>query len=61
MSGHNYKAAQRPDPDPLLVDIAEYALDYRVESSLAIETARLCLMDSLACMFQALDLSLIHI
>lgn len=55
MSGHDDKSAQRPEPDQLLVDIAEYALDYRVESPLAIETARLCLLDSLACMFQALD------
>jgi 2-methylcitrate dehydratase len=55
MSSHDYKSAQRPDPDRLLVDIAEYALHYKVESPLAIDTARLCLMDSLACMFQALD------
>jgi 2-methylcitrate dehydratase len=54
MSHTDYKSAKRPDPDQLLVDIAEYALDYRVESPLAIETARLCLMDSLACMYQAL-------
>ncbi len=55
MSHTDYKSAQRPEPDQLLVDIAEYVLDYRVESELAIDTARLCLMDSLACMFQALD------
>jgi 2-methylcitrate dehydratase len=55
MSAHDFKSAQRPEPDRLLVEIAEYALDYRVESPLALDTARLCLMDSLACMFQALD------
>jgi 2-methylcitrate dehydratase len=55
MSIHDYKSAARPAPDPLLVEIAEYALDYHVESELALDTARLCLMDSLACMYQALD------
>jgi len=36
------------------VDIAEYAHSARIESSLAYETARYCLMDTLACAFQAL-------
>jgi 2-methylcitrate dehydratase len=54
-SAHDHKSAKRPEPDQLLVDIADYALDYQVESPLALETARLCLMDSLACAFQALD------
>jgi 2-methylcitrate dehydratase len=44
----------RPDPDPLLVDIAEYASSFNVSSELAYETAHYCLMDSLACAFQAL-------
>lgn len=47
--------AKRPDPDRLLVEIAEYALDYRVDSALAYETARGCLMDALACGFLALQ------
>jgi 2-methylcitrate dehydratase len=55
MNSHDDKSARRPEPDPLLVDVADYALSYRVESPLALDTARLCLMDSLACMFQALD------
>lgn len=55
MSAHDYKSAKRPDPDQLLVDIADYALNARIDSELAYETARYCLMDSLACMFQALD------
>src|SRR5512134_633352 len=45
----------RPEPDQVLVDIADYARDYEVESDLAYETAFHCLMDSLACAFQALD------
>lgn len=55
MSAHDYKSAKRPEPDQLLVDIADYALSNPIESELAYDTARYCLMDSLACMFQALD------
>jgi len=38
----------------LLVDIAEYVLSHEIESETAYETAYYCLMDSLACAFQAL-------
>jgi 2-methylcitrate dehydratase len=55
MSAHDYKSAKRPDPDQLLVDVADYALNAQIDSELAYETARYCLMDSSACMFQALD------
>lgn len=41
---------QQGAPDKLLVDIAEYVLNYRIESSEAFETAHYCLMDSIACM-----------
>jgi 2-methylcitrate dehydratase len=52
---HDYtKSAVRPDPDAALVAIAEYAKSYRIESAQAYETARYCLMDTLACGFQAL-------
>ena len=44
----------RPDPDEVLVTIAEYVEHYRVRSGLARETARLCLIDSLGCAFEAL-------
>jgi 2-methylcitrate dehydratase len=54
MSTHDFKSAQRPDPDPVLVAIAEYAKSYQVRSEQAYETARYCLMDTLACGFQAL-------
>ncbi len=54
MSSHDYKSAQRPDPDRVLVDIAEYARGYRISSEVAYDTARYCLMDTLACGFQAL-------
>jgi 2-methylcitrate dehydratase len=46
---------QRPQPDQVLVDIADYALNYRVESTLAYETARHCLIDTLGCGLEALD------
>jgi 2-methylcitrate dehydratase len=55
MSAHDYtKSARRPEPDPVLVAIADYAKDYRIDSAQAYETARYCLMDTLACGFQAL-------
>jgi 2-methylcitrate dehydratase len=55
MSGHDIRAAQRPDPDQVLVDIADYVCDAQIDSALAFETAHYCLMDTLACGFQALD------
>ena len=54
MSSHDYKSAQRPNPDELLVAIADYTKNYQVDSAQAYETARYCLMDTLACGFQAL-------
>ncbi len=55
MSGYDQKSAVRPDPDSVLVDIASYAKDHAIDSKLAYDTARYCLMDTLACGFQALD------
>src|SRR6187401_1601266 len=57
MSSHDYKSAQRPNPDELLVAIADYTKNYLVDSVQAYETARYCLMDTLACGFQALKYS----
>src|SRR4051812_22986479 len=45
---------QRPAPDPLLVDLADYALHARVDSDEAYDTARWCLADTLACGVMAL-------
>src|SRR5688500_18074423 len=47
--------ARRPDPDALLVEIADYASRRAVDSVEAYDTARLCLMDSLGCMMLALN------
>ncbi|HXG51736.1 MAG TPA: bifunctional 2-methylcitrate dehydratase/aconitate hydratase [candidate division Zixibacteria bacterium] len=44
----------RPAPDPLMVEIADYAAGYVPESREAYETARYCLMDSLGCALLAL-------
>ena len=55
MSQHDIRSAERPDPDQVLVDIADYVCNYDIDSKLAYETARFCLMDTLACGFQALD------
>src|SRR5687768_8101289 len=54
MSHYDVKSAKRPDSDRLLVDIADYVTGYTIESDSAYETARYCLMDTLACGFQAL-------
>lgn len=45
----------RPKPDKVLVDIADYALKYQIKSTEAYNTARLCLMDTLGCGFEALS------
>ncbi len=54
MSSFDSKSAQRPEPDKILVDIANYVCDYTIDSKEAYDTARYCLMDALACGFQAL-------
>ena len=54
MSAYDPKSAVRPPPDALLTAIASYARDFPIESPAAYETARYCLMDTLACGFQAL-------
>ncbi|MFM0341043.1 bifunctional 2-methylcitrate dehydratase/aconitate hydratase [Paraburkholderia fungorum] len=44
----------RPAPDPVLVDIVDYVLDFQIDSTLALETARHCLIDTLGCGLEAL-------
>ena len=50
----------RPQPDQVLVDIADYVLNYAVTSKLAYDTARYCLIDTLGCGLEALRLSRLH-
>ena len=54
MSSHDIRSAQRPDPDPSMVDIANYVTDYYIGSSEAYTTARYLLLDSLACAMLAM-------
>lgn len=44
----------RPEPDQVMVDIVDYVLNYRIESALALDTARNCLIDTLGCGLEAL-------
>ena len=46
---------ERPAPDKVLTDIVDYALDYKITSDLAYETARYCLIDTLGCGLEALE------
>ena len=55
MSSADIRSTVRPDWDQVLVDIADYVCDYEIDSDVAFETAHYCLMDTLACGFQALD------
>src|SRR5580700_7999035 len=48
------KSAKRPEPDAVLVAIADYAHAFTIKSAVAYDTARDCLMDTLACGLQAL-------
>ena len=45
----------RPQPDQVLVDIADYASTSVIDSREAYSTARLCLMDTLGCGLEALS------
>jgi 2-methylcitrate dehydratase len=51
---HNVDLNNRPAPDKVLTDIADYVTKYKVTSDEAYSTARYCLMDTLACGIMAL-------
>jgi 2-methylcitrate dehydratase len=46
---------ERALPDQVLVDIADYVLSYKIDSALAYDTARNCLIDTLGCGLEALE------
>ena len=46
---------ERPAPDKVLTDIADYALSYEIKSDLGYTTARYCLIDTLGCGLEALE------
>lgn len=41
--------------DPLIVDIADYVMDFQIQSDHAFEMSRWVLLDSMACAFEALE------
>lgn len=45
---------ERPQPDKVLVDIADYVFNYEIKNELAWKTAHYCLLDTLGCGFEAL-------
>jgi 2-methylcitrate dehydratase len=45
----------RPRPDKVITDIADYALKHAIKSAEAYATARLCLIDTLGCGLEALS------
>src|SRR6476646_7418225 len=51
----SYISNERPTPDKVITDIADYALSYEIKSDLAYTTARYCLMDTLGCGLEALE------
>jgi len=55
MAAADIHSTVRPDWDEVLTGIADYVCDYDIDSDVAFETAHYCLMDTLACGFQALD------
>ena len=54
MSVYHGESTLRPEPDKVLRDIADYVHNYQVTSSLAFETARLCLIDTIGCGLEGL-------
>lgn len=53
-SVHHGESTVRPEADKVLQDIADYVHNYKVDSDLAFETARLCLIDTIGCGLEAL-------
>ncbi|KAI0254054.1 MmgE/PrpD family-domain-containing protein [Lactifluus subvellereus] len=54
MSTHYGESAARPKPDKVVQDIADYVHNYKIDSDLAWETARLCLIDTIGCGLEGL-------
>jgi 2-methylcitrate dehydratase len=52
MSSH--PSNERPRPDQVLTDIADYVFDYEIKNELAWKTAHYCLLDTLGCGLEAL-------
>lgn len=52
---HSPSQSNTATVDPLFTEITDYVYDYQIDSGLAWDTARWCLMDSLGCAMMALD------
>lgn len=52
---HSIVKQKNQKPDEILVRIANYVFDYKIESKEALETAKYCLIDTLGCGLEALD------
>ncbi|GFS24716.1 2-methylcitrate dehydratase [Elysia marginata] len=50
----NFDISTRPQPDKVLIDIAEYVSNFEIKSKLAYETASYCLLDTIGCGLLAL-------
>ncbi|TGN11866.1 bifunctional 2-methylcitrate dehydratase/aconitate hydratase [Leptospira ilyithenensis] len=53
MSSHTINTKQKTDQ--VIVDIADYVMNYKIKSDLAYETAKNCLIDTLGCGLEALE------
>lgn len=51
---NNFDIANRPAPDTVLTDIADYVINYQIDSEEAFNTARNCLIDTIGCGLMAL-------
>ena len=51
----DHRSTERPPPDRLLTEIADYALSYEPRNAEARTIARYCLMDTLGCGILALN------
>ncbi|MBY4675227.1 2-methylcitrate dehydratase [Marinobacterium arenosum] len=49
-----FDLSDRPDYDPVIQQIADYVLNYKIDSAEALDTARNCLIDTLGCGLLAL-------
>jgi 2-methylcitrate dehydratase len=55
MPAEDIRSAKRAEPDQVLTAIADYVCNAEITSEVAYQTAHYCLLDTLACGFQALD------
>jgi 2-methylcitrate dehydratase len=54
------KTGKRPPFDREIVAIADYVANKKITSEVAYDTARYCLMDTLGCGFEALEVPGLH-